>query len=611
MQKIAVIYVRVSGDKQKKEATIESQIESCLRYAHENNYVVPEGWLIQDNGFKGGNFRRPGLEKVRDIVRDNVPDAVIALCPDRLVRKLESQFVLEEEFRRAGTSIFYVELPPATNAEEQMNIHFRAVFAEYEREKIKERCRRGKNYKARQGSLSVIPKAPFGFDYISKSKSEKSQYMINEINSKVVKEIYNMYTIQQFPILKICRELDLKEIPTPRRGKSWDRSTVRDILSNSAYTGIAYFGKSEGCEISTPQRIIRKQSGQVFKSSATYRKTAAREDWIELSVPGFIEESQFCRAQELLKANKIFAARNTKHPSILQGILICKKCGLPLYKKARGKYFHYCCRSGLDAKMISCGSKAIIVETLDSLVWNEVLELLKNPELITAELNKRSQEVCSSDLQSKKINELLRDLKRIVIQRDKLLDAYQQTDCLTIDEFQRRMKNLNKQKINFEKAIESHKTSEIIQQSHNEILITLEQCVKKINRSSESLEVNEKQKILRLLIDVIVVDNKEILIKHSIPLNKSLVKEKEKCPLSGDRYNVLTEQKETTKERRNKIENIVHQIMKTKMSRTSSYLSSVSLFLFCKNIIIIAHDVVPEAQIVGKIIKNLSHVVTK
>ena len=83
MQKIAAIYVRVSGEAQKKEATIESQIEACLQYAQEHNYVIPDGWLIKDDGSTGSNFRRPGLEKLRDIVQENSPDFVIALCPDQ------------------------------------------------------------------------------------------------------------------------------------------------------------------------------------------------------------------------------------------------------------------------------------------------------------------------------------------------------------------------------------------------------------------------------------------------------------------------------------------------------------------------------------------------
>src|ERR1700722_15636787 len=178
MQKLAVVYARVSVDKQKKEATIESQLEACLNYAKEHECVIPEGWIITDNGFKGGNFRRPGLEKLRDLIQEQVPDLLIVLCSDRLIRKLGSQFVLEDEFRRAGTAVAYIELPPANNAEERLNVHTRAVYAEYEREKIVERCRRGKNYKARQGHVSVIPKAPFGFDYVSKLKSEKGYYVI-------------------------------------------------------------------------------------------------------------------------------------------------------------------------------------------------------------------------------------------------------------------------------------------------------------------------------------------------------------------------------------------------------------------------------------------------
>ncbi len=533
MQKIAAIYTRVSGEAQRKEATIDSQIEACLKYAQDHNYIIPNGWIIKDEGFKGGNFRRPGLEKLRDLVHENSPDCIIALCPDRLVRKMESQFVLEEEFRKAGTTIAYVEVPAAKNAEEQMNIHFRAIFAEYEREKILERCRRGRNYKARQGNLSVLPSAPFGYDYIPKSKSDKGEYKINEDNSKIVKNIYDMYTLQHFPILKICRELDANGNRTPRGGKSWDHATVRDILSNSTYMGLAYFGKTERCEISIPQKITRTKTGKIFKNNTSIRKKCAKENWIEIPTPAFIEESQFCRAQELLASNKAYAARNTKCPSMLQGLLICKKCGLPLYKKARGKHIYYCCRSKLDRTLPNCGAKNVRQDILDALIWNEMIDLLKNPELITFELNKRSQEYSKTDSQKEKLGELNLELKRVIIQRDKLLDAYQQTECLSLDEFKRRMQNLNKQKEKLEKSLESHKASEIMLKSHNEILMTLDQCVARINKSSNELEISERQKILRLLIDEIILDDDEVLIKHSIPLNKSV---EEKCPLLGDRY---------------------------------------------------------------------------
>ncbi|MBA3284885.1 MAG: recombinase family protein [Nitrosopumilus sp.] len=61
MQKIAAIYARVSGDKQKKEVTIASQIEACQNYAKEHNYLVPEPYIISDEGFKGGTYYRPAM----------------------------------------------------------------------------------------------------------------------------------------------------------------------------------------------------------------------------------------------------------------------------------------------------------------------------------------------------------------------------------------------------------------------------------------------------------------------------------------------------------------------------------------------------------------------
>ena len=53
---------------------------------------------------------------------------------------------------------------------------------------------------------------------------------------------------------------------------------------------------------------------------------------IEIAVPPLVSEASFALAQERLIANKRFASRRTIEPSLLQGLVSCKKCGYALYR---------------------------------------------------------------------------------------------------------------------------------------------------------------------------------------------------------------------------------------------------------------------------------------
>ena len=51
------------------------------------------------------------------------------------------------------------------------------------------------------------------------------------------------------------------------------------------------------------------------------------EEWTHIPVPALVDEKTFDRAQQRLEDNKRFASRNTKVPSLLQGLAACASCG--------------------------------------------------------------------------------------------------------------------------------------------------------------------------------------------------------------------------------------------------------------------------------------------
>jgi len=212
--KTAAIYARVSSDKQKEENTIASQTAALTAFAAEQGYAVPTEWIFEDEGYSGASLIRPGLERVRDLAAEGELDAVLVYAPDRLSRRYAYQILLIEELARAGVETLFIRSPRATTAEDQLLLQFQGMIAEYERAQILERSRRGKRHRARQGQVSVLSGAPFGYRYVRKSEQSAAYYEINEVEAPVVRGVYERYTIDGLSIGAITRLLNEQRIPT-------------------------------------------------------------------------------------------------------------------------------------------------------------------------------------------------------------------------------------------------------------------------------------------------------------------------------------------------------------------------------------------------------------
>jgi len=218
-----------------------------------------------------------------------------------------------------------VKSPQGDSAEDQLLVQFQGMIAEYERAQILERSRRGKRHRAHLGEVSVMSGSPYGYRYVRKTDEAPAAYMVDEAEARVVQRVYDMYTVDGLSIGEITRRLNAEGIPTRKRSARWERSTVWGVLRNSAYRGVACFGKTR---ISARTRVMRPQRRRgVTTPSTTAGHERPREEWIEIPVPALVTEESFARAQELLQENKIRSRRRTIAPSVVQGLVSCAKCG--------------------------------------------------------------------------------------------------------------------------------------------------------------------------------------------------------------------------------------------------------------------------------------------
>ena len=348
--KTAAIYARVSSDKQKEEHTIASQTAALVEFARKQGYDVPRDWIFEDEGFSGASLVRPGLERLRDLVAEGQIETVLVYAPDRLSRKYAYQVLLTEEFARCGAETVFLKAPQSVTPEDNLLLQFQGMIAEYERAQILERSRRGKRHRARQGQISVLSGAPYGYHYVRKSDETAAYYQIIEAEADVVRLVYERYTVERLSIGAITRQLNKEGVPTRKRNSRWERSTVWAMLRNPAYKGAACFGKTEVRQRQRVTRPLRMRGGVASRNSSNRERP--RKDWIEIPVPAIITEETFAIAQELLTANKTHAPRRTIEPSVCQGMVSCSKCGYTMYRtstRSSARKIHYYRCLGSDA----------------------------------------------------------------------------------------------------------------------------------------------------------------------------------------------------------------------------------------------------------------------
>jgi site-specific DNA recombinase len=521
MTKPAAIYARVSSDRQKEDHTIASQTAALIEYADREGFAVPNEWIFQDEGYSGACIVRPGLEAVRDLAAEGHIEAVLIHSPDRLSRKYAYQVLLTEEFSKHGVELRFVKSPSVTTPEDQLLVQFQGMIAEYERAQILERSRRGKRHRAQQGVVSVLSGAPYGYRYMKKSDSTAAYYEVNEAEADVVRLVFRTYIEQGVSINAITRLLNERQIPTRKGIARWERSTVWAMLRNPAYVGRACFGKTELRPRQRITRPLRQHKGHATRNSANHERP--RQDWIEIPVPALVSESTFALAQEQLERNKHHSPRRTVEPSLLQGMLVCEKCGYALYRSSaqtsKQKLYYYRCL-GSDAYRYRngavCDNRPIRQDYLDSFIWTEIIRLLDDPTLIQAELDRRMEAARKADPLRTRGESLQREQIRIQKNTDRLLTAYQE-GLATLEQLRQRMPDLRRQEQAVHSELLSLAEATADQSRYLRLLETLAQFRERLRARADNLELGQRQKILRLLVKEILVGKETITIRHSIP----------------------------------------------------------------------------------------------
>lgn len=401
----AAIYARVSYDDRGREArNLEGQIEDGRGHCADRAYRIVAELAEDDRGASGADWNLPKLNQALDMARAGEFDVFVTRELDRLARGLAKQLVIESEFKRYGVEVEYVLAQYDDTPEGQLNKNIRAVIAEFEREKIAQRMRRGRQRIAKAGKVMLHGnRPPYGY------RVENKELVICEEEARVIRLIFSWYAKEGLSLQEIADRLegvptytDTREtasFPKKKGRGQWSPTGIRDIIGNEVYQGTWYYGRGKG-------------------------RVNPEETWIEVDVPAIVSKELWQRAQERKDYNKEMAGRRTKNPYLLRRRVVCGHCGAKMAGKAAGSgYLYYRCpnSSGQRVNGKDCDAPYYRADRVDSWIWKWLIETMLDRENLEKQLRKQQQ-------QQEETAKPLRD--RLAVMDDLLADHQSQLERL-------------------------------------------------------------------------------------------------------------------------------------------------------------------------------------
>lgn len=503
------LYARVSTEEQREGQTIESQIDELKRFADQ------KGWrttgVYKDDGWSGGLIARPELDRLRDDASEGLFDVVLINDVDRLARDVAHLGVIKRDLLRHGVEVVFKKLPTENSPTHNLMVNILGSFAEFERELIADRTRRGRRYKVEVRKQFLGTLAPYGYKYVPKNHvAGKEGYLafVPE-EAAIVRQMYHWVDQEGLSARQVVARLNEREIRPRKGGAQWAKSTVCRILRSEVYAGVWYYNKFEGCEPANPVKTQRYR-----KSAKTSTRLRPRTEWLPVIFPGhlrIIEHDLWRRVQGQLDRNIAFSTRNSKHSYFLRGMVICGGCGARFVgEPGHGKFYYRCHRRCKKCPTIKA-------DHLDSTVWNALKEVVLNPDLIAGQVEKIQKEMAAGARgMPEESRELQKALKHLDKEEVRLLEAYRMS-IISPHQLSRELEAL---KIRRE-TLENQKA---FAAEHNDVRSSLliHRSIKDfcgmVAKRLASFTDFQRQRFMQLIVRAVIFDGKRIKIKGAIPI---------------------------------------------------------------------------------------------
>ncbi|MFS0575203.1 recombinase family protein [Sporosarcina sp. 179-K 3D1 HS] len=402
MKKRAVLYTRVSTNKEEQELSLKNQESYYEEWCKKNNYELVD--IYAEKGLSGTNARRPEFIKMlvdaglNYIKKDNSYDwfeksdrepkfdLIITKDISRFSRSGTLGISVIEYLRDIGVYINFENNGLVTDSEEwYTRTNLLLIFAQSESENTSRRIKFTKKYNADKGKYSPA-RLPYGY-----KRDTDNKIVVDDEQRKIVEKIFNEFMEAGSKLL--TQRLNEMNIPT-QQGNKWSGDKILRIIKNKIYTGTAVVNRT------TKKNV-----------TDTKRQALHEDEWIEIpnAVPPIIEVEMWEQANKIRESRINKSTKKGRKPAvndIYYGKLYCEKCGSRFVRHigAKEKTTYICWNrrngQGCDVRGISISN---VNEAFDRIGVSSLIDgianytgytrLMERIEAETANLNNRRNEV--------------------------------------------------------------------------------------------------------------------------------------------------------------------------------------------------------------------------
>ena len=428
------------------------------------------------------------------------------------------QVIVLDELARHGVSVSFHDTPMIEDdPQARLLTQVQGVIAEYERAKIAERYRRGKLWRARKGEV-VAWKPPYGYRRISRVDDRPAHLEVFEPEAVIVRRIFDDYVREDLSMRQITKGLNYDRIGSPSGKAVWGVSTIARILRNEAYIGRVYANRTEA----VPDRCLAGKTRQVRRP---------RDQWIAIAVPAILNDELFEAAQRVSRDNSKWNARRAEPGHwLLRGLVKCGHCevGVSCHKmRGRNGTFHryYYCRNHdplrAGGEHRRCPGRNIRADELDAFVFEQVRDTLLRPDVLLSGEHAVSarREPAADDLLQAQLAKLKRKIDAVAGERRRLADLYQ-ADFIEREELLRRGNELQRR----ERDLQDQRDALIAQRKElahqNTLRKRIAEFSARVGAAVDDLDFHQRQKLLRLVVEHVLVTGWRVEIQLRIPLDE-------------------------------------------------------------------------------------------
>jgi site-specific DNA recombinase len=340
------IYIRWSTDDQANGTTLEVQSEACRHFVRSQGWAVTPELVFIDDGYSGGDLKRPGLTRLREQVQAGQIHCVVVFKIDRLSRSVIDtvNLVLKEWDGRCHVKSTREPID-TSNAMGKQFFYMLVSYAEWERSVIRERTYGGKLKRASEGR-NAGQKYPFGYRKAGVVTEANHGWAIDGWDAErqcctgdaaVVRRIFEWF-LTGVSMPKISERLNSQGLRCPEGGREWRSSYIGRILANPIYCGRYHWG----------------------------RQLAA-------GLPAIVSEQEFEAVQAMRRQKAQQHSKAAPGQYLLSGLAVCGKCGANLGGSKGETRRYYVCLGRTIRRECDCAyiDKEVLEQKVLQLVREE------------------------------------------------------------------------------------------------------------------------------------------------------------------------------------------------------------------------------------------------